>query len=76
MVCGAIAYASSSPFIIIIGYFTALCYLQEKVKPYALPYLSRLENPIFHQGNARPHVARANLNFFEVTHVNFFAMVH
>lgn len=70
MVWGAIAHASRSPLVFIRGNMTALRYLQEIVEPYVLPYLNRLENPIFQQDNARPHVARVSLNFFEATHVN------
>lgn len=46
-------------------------YLQAIVESYVPSFLTRIENPIYQQNNAPPHVARVGLNFFEATHVNF-----
>lgn len=40
------------------------------MEPYDLPDL-RLENPIFQQDNARPHVVRVISKFFGEAYVNF-----
>lgn len=65
-----IAYGSRSPLLFIRGSMTARRYIDEVVEPNVLPYLRRLEDPLFQQDNARPHVARVSLNCFEEANVN------
>ncbi|GFY36868.1 transposable element Tcb1 transposase [Trichonephila clavipes] len=52
MVWDAIAYDSTSPLVRIQRY------VQNVLRPVAIPYLQRLPNAIFQQYNARPHTAR------------------
>ena len=70
MVWGAIAYGSRSRLVFIRGSMTALRYIQEVLRPLLLPFLETLANPLFQQDNARPHVARDALDFFEASGVN------
>lgn len=70
MVWGAIAYGSRSPLVFIRGNMTAQRYIQEIVEPHLLPYLRTLPNPTFQQDNARPHVARVTLDYFEHAEIN------
>lgn len=69
MVWGAIAYDSRSPLVFIHGNMTARRYIQEVVEPHLLPYLRGHLEPIFKQDNARPHIARVALDFFEESQV-------
>ena len=70
MVWGAIAYGSRTPLDFIRGNMTALRYIHEVVEPHVLPYLETIENPIFQQDNARPHVARVTLDFMDQHDIN------
>jgi hypothetical protein len=67
MIWSAIAYGSRSPVVFIGSTMTARRYIQEVVEPYVLPYLETIENPLFQQDNARPHVA---LDFMDRHHIN------
>ena len=58
MVWGAIAYNSVSPLVRIRGTMTAQRYVDNVLRPVAIPYLQGLPNAIFQQDNARPHSAR------------------
>ncbi|KFM76878.1 Transposable element Tc1 transposase, partial [Stegodyphus mimosarum] len=58
MVWGAIAYDSRSPLVRIQDTMTAQGYLDNVVRPVAIPDLQRLPNAIFQQDNARSHSAR------------------
>ncbi|CAH1990549.1 unnamed protein product [Acanthoscelides obtectus] len=65
MVWGAIAYGSRSPLIFIRGNMNAQRYIYEVLEPHLLPYLDTLADPTFQQDNARPHVARVTIDFFQ-----------
>ncbi|CAH1988838.1 unnamed protein product [Acanthoscelides obtectus] len=65
MVWGAIAYGSRSPLIFIRGNMNAQRYIHEVLEPHLLPYLDILADPTFQQDNARPHVARVTIDFFQ-----------
>ncbi|CAH2001844.1 unnamed protein product [Acanthoscelides obtectus] len=65
MVWGAIAYGSRSPLIFIRGNMNAQRYIHEVLEPHLLPYLDTLADPTFQQDNARPHVARVTIDFFQ-----------
>ncbi|GFU31038.1 transposable element Tc1 transposase [Trichonephila clavipes] len=58
MVWGANAYDSTSPLVRIQGTFNAQRYVQNVLRPVAIPYLQGLSNAVFQQDNARPHTAR------------------
>ncbi|CAH2020579.1 unnamed protein product, partial [Acanthoscelides obtectus] len=62
---GAIAYGSRSPLIFIRGNMNAQRYIHEVLEPHLLPYLDTLADPTFQQDNARPHVARVTIDFFQ-----------
>ncbi|CAH1982106.1 unnamed protein product [Acanthoscelides obtectus] len=65
MVWGAIAYGSRPPLIFIRGNMNAQRYIHEVLEPHLLPYLDTLADPTFQQDNARPHVARVTIDFFQ-----------
>ncbi|CAH1968275.1 unnamed protein product [Acanthoscelides obtectus] len=69
MVWGAIAYGSRSPLIFIRGNMNAQRYIHEVLEPHLLPYLVTLTDPTFQQDNARPHVARVTIDFFQYNDV-------
>lgn len=70
MVWGAISYGSRSPLVFVRGNLNAQRYVDEVMTPYLLPYIQTLENPIFQQDNARPHIARTSMDFFQRTQIN------
>ncbi|CAH1998257.1 unnamed protein product [Acanthoscelides obtectus] len=61
----AIAYGSRSPLIFIRGNMNAEHYIHEVLEPHLSPYLDTLADPTFQQDNARPHVARVTIDFFQ-----------
>ncbi|CAH1996987.1 unnamed protein product [Acanthoscelides obtectus] len=65
MVWGAIAYGSRSPLIFIRGNMNTQRYIHEVLEPHLLPYLDTLADPTFQQDNARPHVTRVTIDFFQ-----------
>ncbi|CAH1959968.1 unnamed protein product [Acanthoscelides obtectus] len=65
MVWGAIAHGSRSLSIFIRGNMNAQRYIHEVLEPHLLPYLDTLADPTFQQDNARPHVARVTIDFFQ-----------
>ncbi|CAH1988414.1 unnamed protein product [Acanthoscelides obtectus] len=69
MVWGAIAYGSRSPLIFVRGNMNAQHYIHEVLELRLLPYLDTLADPTFQQDNARPHVARVTIDFFQHTDV-------
>lgn len=70
MLWGAIGYGSKSPLVFIPGVLNANRYIHTVLEPTLIPYLRRLENPIFQQDNARPHVARVTMEFLEQANVD------
>ena len=69
MVLEGIARGSRSPLLFIRSNMT----IHEVLEAHVLPYLRTLLNPLFQQDNARPHVTRATLEFFQQNRVNFLA---
>ncbi|CAH1992550.1 unnamed protein product [Acanthoscelides obtectus] len=65
MVWGATAYGSRSPLIFIRGNINAQRYIHVVLDPHLLAYLDTLADPTFQQDNARPHVARVTIDFFQ-----------
>ncbi|CAH2004434.1 unnamed protein product [Acanthoscelides obtectus] len=65
MVWGAVAYGSRSALIFIRGNMNAQRYIHGVLEPHLLPYLDTLTDPVFQQDNARPHVARVTIDFFQ-----------
>lgn len=70
MVWGAIAYGSRSQLVFIQATMNAQRYIDEVIEPHIIPYLQQLEDPLFQQDNATPHVARISINRFEEANVN------
>ena len=65
MVWGAIAFGSKSPLIVIRGTMTAVRYVDVVLRPVVLPYVRGIEEGVFQQDNARPHIARTSMRFLE-----------
>ncbi|GFV05682.1 transposable element Tcb1 transposase [Trichonephila clavipes] len=64
MVWGGIGYNSRTPLVRIAGTVNSQRYISEVLEPVVLPYIQGLATAIFHQNNARPHVARIVQRFF------------
>ncbi|GFX18034.1 transposable element Tcb1 transposase [Trichonephila clavipes] len=64
MVWGDIGYHSRPPLVRITGTLNSQRYISEVLEPVVLPYLQGLATAIFHQDNARPHVACIVERFF------------
>ncbi|CAH2010451.1 unnamed protein product [Acanthoscelides obtectus] len=47
------------------GNMNAQRYIHEVLEPHLLPYLDTLADPTFQQDNARPHVVRVTIDFFQ-----------
>ncbi|GFW74518.1 transposable element Tcb2 transposase [Trichonephila clavipes] len=60
MVCGAIAYNTRSPLVLIRGTMTAQRYIHEILRPHVLPLMQRFLGAIFQEDNARPQKARVS----------------
>ncbi|CAH2002088.1 unnamed protein product [Acanthoscelides obtectus] len=56
---------TKSPLIFIRGNMNAQRYIHEVLEPHLLPYRGTLADPTFQQDNARPHVARVTIDFFQ-----------
>lgn len=69
MVWGAIGYGSRSPLVFGRGIMNAERYVADIIEPHLLPYLHTLPNPVFQQDNARPHIARVIMAYFEEAEV-------
>lgn len=65
MVWGAISYHGRSRLIRIDGNLNSDRYIREVVQPEVIPFLQNLPGAVFQQDNARPHVARNVLAFFQ-----------
>ncbi|GFV30140.1 transposable element Tc1 transposase [Trichonephila clavipes] len=63
MVWGAVAYFSQSTLIVMCGTLTDQRYVDDILRPHALPFLNGLPGAIFQQDNARPHTARVAQDF-------------
>ena len=73
MVWGGISAHSRTPLVIIDGNLNAQRYPEEVVRPHVLPFVcGQRRSMIFQQDNARPHVARLNMNFLR--HENVLVM--
>ncbi|GFU71995.1 transposable element Tcb1 transposase [Trichonephila clavipes] len=64
MVWGGIGYHSRAPLVRIAGTLNSQRYISEVLEPVVLPYIQGLTIAIFHQDNARLHVARIVQRFF------------
>ena len=62
MVWGGIAHGVKSQLIIVAGNMTAVRYMDEILRPVAVPLVQQ-RNLILQQDNARPHVARVCQDF-------------
>ena len=62
MVWGAISYDSRSPLVILRTTLTAQRYVDEILRPFALPFMARHSGAIFQQDNATPHTARISVD--------------
>lgn len=65
MIWGAIAYGSRSPLVMIQGSMTAQRYVDEILEPVVIPFVQTIEDALFQQDNARPHIARVSLRCLE-----------
>ncbi|KAK7106294.1 hypothetical protein V1264_017563 [Littorina saxatilis] len=68
MVWGAINTAGRSTLVHVQGRITAQRYVEEILRPHALPLLAD-QDAIFQQDNARPHTARLTTQFLTDNHV-------
>ena len=66
---GAISYNQKSTLVIVHGILTAQRYINDILQPHLLPVIDR-QRQIFQYDNARPHTARATVNFLENSNVN------
>ncbi|GFV43718.1 transposable element Tcb1 transposase [Trichonephila clavipes] len=64
MVWGDIIYNFRIPLVRIAGTINSQRYMSEVLEPVVIPYLQGLATAIFHQDNARTHVARIGQRFF------------
>ncbi|GFT16606.1 transposable element Tcb1 transposase [Trichonephila clavipes] len=64
MVWGGFGYHSRTFLERFAGTLNSQRYISEVLEPVVLPYLQDLAKAIFHQDNARPHVARIVQRFF------------
>ncbi|GFV20171.1 transposable element Tcb1 transposase [Trichonephila clavipes] len=64
MIWGGIGYHSRTPLVRITDTLNSKRYISEVLEPVVLPYIQGLATAIFHQDNARPHVARIVQRFF------------
>ncbi|GFU54984.1 transposable element Tcb2 transposase [Trichonephila clavipes] len=63
MVCGAIAYNTRSPLVLIHGLMAAQWYVHDILQPHVLPLMQRFPGAIFQQDSARPHTARVSQDY-------------
>ena len=75
MVWGCIGYGSRSLLVFIRGSVTSQRYVEDVVEPHLLPFLKAQHGLVFQQNNARPHIARNILNFFEKSEVELLPWV-
>ncbi|GFT54311.1 transposable element Tcb1 transposase [Trichonephila clavipes] len=60
MVCGAIAYNTRSPLVLIRGIMTVKRYVHDILQLHVLPLMQRLPGAIFQQHNVQHHMARVS----------------
>jgi transposase len=72
MVWGAICFGSRSRLVFIQGNLTAIRYVQEVLRPVVVPYFRRVNNALFQQDNARPHIANVSRDFLDDSQVDLF----
>jgi hypothetical protein len=70
MVWGAICFGSRSRLVFIQGNLTAIRYVQEVLRPVVVPYFRRVNNALFQQDNARPHIANVSIDFLDDSQVD------
>jgi hypothetical protein len=70
MVWGAICFGSRSRLVFIQGNLTAIRYVQEVLRPVVVPYFRRVNNALFQQDNARPHIANVSRDFLDDSQVD------
>ncbi|RZC37088.1 hypothetical protein BDFB_008790 [Asbolus verrucosus] len=64
----AIAHGSTSLHVV-RGTMTTARYVNEVLRPIVLPHVRDIEDGVFQQDNARPHIARASLTLLEEQHM-------
>ncbi|RZC33220.1 hypothetical protein BDFB_014197, partial [Asbolus verrucosus] len=69
VVWGAITHGSTFPLHMVRSTMTAVKYVNEVLRPTLVPYVRNIEDGVFQQNNARPHIARASLTFLEEQHI-------
>ena len=69
MVWAAISYGHRMPLVFIDGPLTAQRYVDVILRPVVVPFV-RQHNVTFQQDNARAHVARLSMAFFQQNNVN------
>ncbi|KAH0817434.1 hypothetical protein GEV33_005357 [Tenebrio molitor] len=52
------------------GNLTAIRYAQEFLRPVVVPYFRRVNNALFQQDNARPHIANVSIDFLDDSQVD------
>jgi transposase len=70
MVWGAICFGSRSRLVFIQGNLTAIRYVQEVLRSVVVPYFRRVNNDLFQQDNARPHIANVSRDFLDDSQVD------
>ena len=65
IVWGAIGYGSRSPLVFICGNMTGALYIDDVLQSGLLPYIEDLQNVLFQQHNARPHIVHKTTQFLE-----------
>ncbi|KAH0814040.1 hypothetical protein GEV33_008751 [Tenebrio molitor] len=61
---------SESRLVFIQGNLTAIRYVQEVLRPVVVPYFRRVNNALFQQDNARPHIANVSRDFLDDSQVD------
>lgn len=69
MVWGTISYNQKSDLVIVPGNLTAQRYINHVLELHLLPIIDQ-QTQIFQRDNARPHTARATMNFLQNSNVN------
>jgi transposase len=49
---------------------TEVRYVREVLRPVVVPYFRRVNNPLFQQDNARPHIANVSTDFLDDSQVD------
>lgn len=64
-----VAFGSRSRLLFIRGNMTAERYVNDVLQPNVVPYVRSIEDGIFQQDNARPHIARVSRQFLELENI-------